>query len=489
MRGTAIAAAGLIGLPLLLVPVLYVVLVLYEIGAHGGKVTAGLYVTLGVAGLVGYAGLGILRWVLKELRLMKRGKSLAEMTVSEFIDAEGELRRLAEEELIRRGEDAVAPLAAELRNPDSSRARRAASLLGNLGHPSAVEPLVEALGHEDAHVAWCSADSLKGLRGERAVVGLIEALERPEVGMRRGAAAALGSLGDSRAVEPLIRVLESDGPAVAEKACEALGQLGDERAVVPLIRALEGREMGVATSAALALANLGDGRAVPPLLAALGGSELDDSQRSFLRLALLDLAPKNMEPILEGCQNEAAAVRMGCAEALGKAGDERAVGPLETLLKDPEKEVRDSARQALERLRKRGFPVKMPWKDTAATTVREVDWFEWGLVAFYAALPALVLSLQPPWLSPTERVAIPLGIGLGFIFSHKVLHRTGIDVFGAPVFFAAILAVLGQSFGGHPGPYLVKRFVVVMAWSTGFVAMGHIVFLVAAWIKEKLERG
>jgi hypothetical protein len=180
---------------------------------------------------------------------------------------------------------------------------------------------------------------------------------------------------------------------------------------------------------------------------------------------------------------------MGCAEALGRAGDERALGPLATLLKDPVNEVRDSARKALERLRKRGFLVKMPWKDTAAATLDEVDWFDWGLVAFYTALPALVLSLLPFGLSPTERVSIPLGIGLGFVFSHKVLHRTGIDVFGAPVFFAAVLAVFAQAFGGHPDPHLGKRFFVVMMWSAGFVAVGHIVFLVAAWIKDRCERG
>jgi HEAT repeat protein len=46
-------------------------------------------------------------------------------------------------------------------------------------------------------------------------------------------------------------------------------------------------------------------------------------------------------------------VRIGAAVVLGKLGDPRAIEPLEALSADPFSEVRDTVKDALERLRKK----------------------------------------------------------------------------------------------------------------------------------------
>jgi hypothetical protein len=93
VRRTAIALAGLIGLPLLFSPVLPIVVVWHEGRAYGREMALGTFLTMGVVGLilfpVGYGGFRVLRWVLEELRsLRKPGKSLGKMTVGELFAAD-----------------------------------------------------------------------------------------------------------------------------------------------------------------------------------------------------------------------------------------------------------------------------------------------------------------------------------------------------------------------------------------------------------------
>ncbi len=58
--------------------------------------------------------------------------------------------------------------------------------------------------------------------------------------------------------------------------------------------------------------------------------------------------PASLEPLIAALQDEAPEVRQNAARSLGKLGDERAIDPLQELLRDNQSPVRDAAAEALQ---------------------------------------------------------------------------------------------------------------------------------------------
>lgn len=195
-----------------------------------------------------------------------------------------------------------------------------------------------------------------------AMQSALAALSAASPARRLEAVRALGRTGRPEAVEPLLVVLRSDKDLdhlALPAAALALGELGDRRATVPLIEALHDGDERVRMAAAAALARLGDPQAVKPIAGVARRSTEDFAVRLVALEALENL--KAVEPLIDilNDRGQNQHLRAIAAEALGRIGDVRAVGPLTASLDDPSFAlfggmlVRRAARKALEALRAR----------------------------------------------------------------------------------------------------------------------------------------
>jgi HEAT repeat protein len=226
-----------------------------------------------------------------------------------------------------------------LRNFNLSRVFSAAS-----GDPGAVEELVRRLTDGDESTRVHAAEFL-GVSGDRlAVEPLIARLHDEKPSVRAVSASALANLGDRRVVGPLIEALSD--PIWGEElrfVAKALGDLGDQTAVGPLISALEHKNGQVRSFAATALARLGDPRAIPPLIDLLEG----DGPRGMVALALAEFGQPAVDPLTKLLRDPDKDVRLFAADALLKIGDPAAADPLSQLLGDEHILVREKAIQGL----------------------------------------------------------------------------------------------------------------------------------------------
>jgi len=114
---------------------------------------------------------------------------------------------------------------------------------------------------------------LLGQTGDaRATEPLIDALQDAHVGVRGAAANALGTIGDPAAIPYLRPLLKHPHQQLVIWAAFALTRLGDDH-FDTLSSALESGDVDVRRSAILAMRQLGDQRAIGPLLTLLGDEE------------------------------------------------------------------------------------------------------------------------------------------------------------------------------------------------------------------------
>jgi HEAT repeat protein len=260
------------------------------------------------------------------------------------------------DELAKLGESALEPLIQALQDENSTVQIKAAEALGRIGDARAIEPLIQALKDNYWDVNKKAAEALGRIGDARAVEPLIQALDDERWEVRWGAARALGEIGDKSALKTLVPALKDKDIKVRKEVAEALGTMG-EPAVGPLIQTLEDTDGEVREKAAKALGKMGDARAVGPLFTALHDSKSevrkkaakaldklawkpgDDSERVRYLIAkkkwadLVTIGASAVKPLIQALEDTDSKVRKGAAEALGKIGDTRAVGPLVHALK------------------------------------------------------------------------------------------------------------------------------------------------------------
>ena len=116
-------------------------------------------------------------------------------------------------------------------------------------------------------------------------------------------------------------------------------------------------------------------------------------------------------------------------------------------------------------------------------------WERWRVVAFSTLISALIVVSLQSGLSMAEKIAIPLGIGLGFAFSEKVLHTVWIvDIWVPPILFAAILAsVLGPLFADDPS-WSWMHVLVLAAYSVFVMVLVQLAFLLVSKVIDRVSR-
>lgn len=245
-------------------------------------------------------------------------------------------------------DDAVKNYINDLKSGDESARKTAVFMLGEMKAASAAEALIDALKNDENKV------------------------------VRRNAARALGKIKAENAIESLCETLHDGDYYVRQNAAWSLGKIGDKRAVEPLLRLIKGgggkvytdsgaaeevtdkssnetlhtdgmKYLDVQLQAIEALGRIGDEKAVGALIA-----EFDDEEAAIRRkvaLALGDIGSKDAVPALLKALNDPLwYVRNDSAIALGKIGDPSVVDNLIQKLDDKYQAVGEKAAKAIEKL-------------------------------------------------------------------------------------------------------------------------------------------
>lgn len=184
-------------------------------------------------------------------RIDFRNMSAEELT-GMMEDPRWAVRDNAIEQLVRSGEDAVAPLKKILSSLDDDAVRTAAVFaLYRIQTPDAMDGVISALDDESAIVRTAAARVTGLAKERRAVDKLMIVLQKESPHVRRQAATALGQIGDDRAVSALLAAAAAGGDRFVEHAITySVITLGK---TAPVLHALQHPDENVRTTALIAL--------------------------------------------------------------------------------------------------------------------------------------------------------------------------------------------------------------------------------------------
>ena len=197
------------------------------------------------------------------------------------------------------------------------------------GMKEGTDQLVHMLGHHQWFVVRNVAELAGELGLEEAVPALAQQLGHEDERVRKAVASAVAKIGSSAAAEPLRRALRDKSPEVRMQAALSVGGRKSSALAMPLVVAMEEEEdEAVERELILALGRIGSASAVQALIkfAQPGG-------RLFGR--------------------QPAALRATAVEALRLAATPAAIGTLEGLTDDGDKQVRTAAQSALADLKRK----------------------------------------------------------------------------------------------------------------------------------------
>ena len=229
--------------------------------------------------------------------------------------------------LRRAGEDGVEVLLDLLVAAPTIEERRGI-FMALTGMKEGTDQLVHMLGHQQWFVARNVAELAGELGLQEAVPALGQQLNHSDERVRKAAALALAKIGSSSAAEPLLRALRDASPEVRIQAALGVGKKSGALAM-PLVAAMETEEdENVERELILALGRIASAAAVQALIkfAQPGG-------RLFGR-----------KPV---------GLRVAAVEALRLAATPAAIGTLEGLTDDGDKQVRTAAQSALADLKQK----------------------------------------------------------------------------------------------------------------------------------------
>jgi len=230
--------------------------------------------------------------------------------------------------LRRAGEDGVEVLLDLLVAAPTIEERRGI-FMALTGMKEGTDQLVHMLGHHQWFVVRNVAELAGELALDEAVPALAQQLEHEDERVRKAVASALAKIGSSSAAEPLRRALRDKSPEVRMQAALGVGGRKSSALAMPLVVAMEEEEdEAVERELILALGRIGSASAVQALIkfAQPGG-------RLFGR--------------------KPAALRATAVEALRLAATPAAIGTLEGLTDDGDRQVRAAAQSALADLKRK----------------------------------------------------------------------------------------------------------------------------------------
>ena len=212
----------------------------------------------------------------------------------------------------------------------------AADALGKVGDPAAVATLIQSMHVDTPHVRRVAIGAIALIASASGEASLEEALTSPDDDKeaRAQAAAGLGKIGTPTAIDVLVKTLQDPDQDIRSAAVAALARAARPEAGAPAVRGVLA-SLTTALGSANPTVRLGATRALQASL--VGGSETDLAT-SLACSALISVMADDKNDDDE---------RASAANALGFAGDKRAVAPLIAALSDPNGDVSLAARDSL----------------------------------------------------------------------------------------------------------------------------------------------
>jgi len=192
-----------------------------------------------------------------------------------------------------------------------------------------LEQVIHLIDHHQWYVVRNVAELAGELGLEAAVPHLAKQLEHEDERVRRSVALALAKVGSRSAAEPLRRALKDPAREVRLHAAMGVGGRKASPLAMPLVVALEEEE---------------DEEVERELILALGRIGSPDAVQALIRFA---------QPSGKLFGRKSTAVRLAAVEALRLAATPAAVGTLQGLSDDGDKEVRGAAVVALAQMKKK----------------------------------------------------------------------------------------------------------------------------------------
>ena len=176
----------------------------------------------------------------------------------------------------------------------------------------------------------------------------------------RNVAELVGELGLEEAVPALARQLDHEDERVRKAVALALAKTGSRSAAEPLRRALKDKSPEVRIQAALGVGGRKSSALAMPLVVAMGEEE-DEAVEQELMLALGRIgSPDAVQALIKFAQpggklfgRKPTALRVTAVEALRLAATPAAIGTLEGLGADSDKQVRAAAQSALQDMKRK----------------------------------------------------------------------------------------------------------------------------------------
>jgi hypothetical protein len=188
---------------------------------------------------------------------------------------------------------------------------------------------------------------------------LIHMLDHPEWFVVRNVAELLGELGMDDAVPALARRLDHADERVRKAVALALAKIGTRSAAEPLRRALRDRSLEVRMQVALGIGGRKSSALAMPLVVAME-EEKDEAVVRELILALGRIgSPDAVQALIKWAQpagrifgRKPSALRLAAVDALRLAATPAALGTLEGLEDDSDRQIREAAKNAVAELRR-----------------------------------------------------------------------------------------------------------------------------------------
>lgn len=234
----------------------------------------------------------------------------------------------AELALQRGGGDAVEILLERLaESPTVAERRRAFDVLARM--KEAGSQLINMMGHPQWFVVRNVAELIGEMGLEDAVPALAKKIDHDDVRVRKAVALSLAKIGTRSVVEPLRRALRDPSPEVRTQAALGVGGRRANALAMPLVVALdEEKDLEVSRELILALGRIGS----------------PDAVQALIKLA---------QPAGGFFGKKPVGLRLAAIEALRLAATPAALGILQNLLTDSDKQIKAAAQAAAHEIKGR----------------------------------------------------------------------------------------------------------------------------------------
>jgi len=237
----------------------------------------------------------------------------------------------AELALQRGGGDAVEVLLERLaESPTVAERRRAFDVLAKM--KEAGSQLINMMGHPQWFVVRNVAELIGEMGLEEAVPALAKKIDHEDVRVRKAVALSLAKIGTRSVVEPLRRALRDVSAEVRTQAALGVGGRRANALAMPLVVALdEEKDLEVSRELILALGRIGSPDAVQALI------KLAQTGGRFL----------GRKPV---------GLRLAAIEALRLAATPAALGTLQNLGNDSDRQIKAAAQAAAQEIKRQASP-------------------------------------------------------------------------------------------------------------------------------------